>query len=176
MRRLASIILVALLGVVAVGVLGCIEEEETVMPTPKQTPAETPDNGIITDLAYIEAIAHGYSDDADPQDEGVEVSILWYDSKSEWIRFRGIPVRVTIQLFTTDFNWDTEEWEVERYVYEGEAEIHNSTSNIRIPFEQIDANPQTDDRYGHGTIIVHTPQQGDFSGEIVGIFPLYERE
>lgn len=176
MRRLASIILVALLGVAAVGVLGCIEEEETVMSTPKQTPAETPDNGIITDLAYIKAIASGYSDDADPQYEGVEVSILWYDSESEWIRFRDIPVRVTIQLFTTDLNPDTWEWEVERYVYEGEAEIHNSTSDIRIPFEQIDANPHVDDKYGHGTIIVHTPEQGDFSGKIGGIFPLYETE
>lgn len=153
----------------AVVVLACV-----LLLTGCAPPAmEKPSGGIIKDLAYIKAGSRMYSDDADPEWEGIAIYILWYDSKSELVSFRNIPVSVTIEIFTYDMNWETGQKEIIRCVYEGEVQIDGSGTDVRIPFEDINANPDTDKNFGIGKVIVHTPQQGDFSNEFQ-VLALYQ--
>ena len=52
-------------------------------PAPAEAPKPTPKKSeeIIKDLAYMKAACKLYSDDADPEWEGSEISLLFYDSK-----------------------------------------------------------------------------------------------
>jgi len=139
--------------------------EET---TPALSPApEKPPTNIIKDLAYIEGSGFGYSDDADPEDEGVQISFLWYDTKSEWIIFRNIPMSVEIELYPRGFDMKLGEYTLGRCIYKGQAQIDSSLSRIRIPFEDIKATPTTDFMFSVAKVTIHTPQQGDYSIEFV---------
>lgn len=164
MRRLAIITLVALL---AVATIGCGEPWEETPPsqaTPVNSPgAETPASSakIIKDLAYVEAIGLGYSDDADPEDEGIEINLIWYDSKSELIFYFHVPIVVDIELYTTHFTTAFER-ELEDCVYTGKAHIDSSASDIRIPFEDIHIAPSQRADIREARLTVHTPQQGDY--------------
>ena len=152
---------------------GCAPPE-TVTPTP-QPPSSTekPSGGVIKDLAYIKAGSRMYSDDADPEWEGIAIYILWYDSQSELVFFRNVPVLVSIEIFTYEMNWKTGQKEIIRCVYRGETQLDSSGTDIRISFEDINANPDTDKNFGTGKVIVRTPQQGDFSHEFQ-VLALYQ--
>ncbi len=114
-----------------------------------------------------------YSDDADPEWEGIAIYILWYDSQSELVFFRDVPVSVSIEIFIYEMNWETQQKEIIRCVYSGKVQIDSSGTDIRIPFEDINANPDTDKNFGTGKVIVHTPEQGDFSHEFQ-VLALYQ--
>lgn len=169
------------LGIIGVVLIGqCLPPPpETVTPTPQPTPAPLPEkekDKIIKDLTYIKAYGWmTYSDDADPEDEGIEIHLSWFDSKSEFIYFRNVPVSVTIEIFTTKFNLETGKSEPDKRVYKGELQIDSSGAEIRIPFETIKADPKIDRQYGIGKVVIHTPQQGNFSDEIVMV-KLYESD
>jgi hypothetical protein len=148
---------------------GCAPPE-TVTPTPQALPGSTekPSGGIIKYLAYIEGSGFGYSDDADPEDEGIQISFLWYDTKSEWIVFRNIPISVDIELYQRGFDWETGKYTLGRCIYKGRAQIDSSLSHIRIPFEDINATPTGGYTTGSlAKVTIHTPQQGDYSIECV---------
>ncbi len=155
--------IIAVLLVIVLLVLGaCAPAPAPPAPASKPPPKPPPTN-IIEDLAYIKAGGGEYSDDADPEPEGAEITILWYDTKSETIFFDDVPVKVTIEIFAAK----SEEFphSFTESVYKGEHHIDNSHSNIRIPFEQIKANPEIHNLAGRANISAHTPQQGDFSVE-----------
>lgn len=133
------------------------------------------EENVIKDLAYMKAVGTVYSDDADPEWEGAEVTLLWYDSKSELIfcyRYKDIALQVTIEIFARKSG--VYPMRFTECVYKGEAEL-NYPFNIRIPFEHINANPQMHSSSGIANIVVHTPQQGDFSIEDISV-PLYPYE
>ncbi len=168
-------ILVVLL---AIGLVSCVPvpvgfNETQYQPGEGGTPPATenkPEGKLIRDLAYIEGIVYGYSDDADPEDEGIQIGFLWYDTKSKWIIFRNIPISVDIELYPRGFDWETGKYTLERCIYKGEAQIDSSLSHIRIPFEDINATPTGDYTPGClAKVTIHTPQQGDYSIECVGI-------
>lgn len=169
----------AVLGVIGIVLIGqCVPAPpETATPSPELPPPPTkekPEGKLITDLAYITAYGLGYSDDADPEYEGVQIYFQWNNSKSEYIHFRNIPMLVTIELFTSKINVETLKYEPIRCVYKGQAEIDSSSSYIRIPFEHIKADPNIDDNKGILKVGVHTPKQGDFSLEGY-VWALYEK-
>jgi len=137
----------------------------TPTPEPLPPPTEKPSGGIIKDLAYIKGWSSMYSDDADPEYEGIGIHITWLDAKSEPIYFRNIPMSVSVEIFTYRGNW--EQKEIMRCVYKGNVQIDSSSSRIRIPFEDINADPNTDDQFGMGRVVIHTPKQGDYSIEFV---------
>lgn len=174
-----------LLGLGVLGIIGVVLIAQCLPPAPKPvTPAPEPlppppekaTHKIIEDLAYIKVIGLGYSDDADPEKEGVEISFLWYDSKSELIFFRNIPVRVSIEIFTYEHDWKTDKYAPIRSVYKGQAEIDSFSSEIRIPFDHIKADPRVDKKFGMLQVVIHTPEQGDFSPIDIELVPLYESD
>lgn len=139
-------------------------------PPPPSPAAQKPPTNIIKDLAYIKGSIFGYSDDADPEDEGIEISFLWYDTKSTWIIFKNIPISVDIELYPRGFDMKTGKYTLGKCIYKGEAQIDSSLSRIRIPFEDINATPAGDYTPGSlAKVTIHTPQQGDYSIECVGV-------
>lgn len=113
----------------------------------------------------MKAGAHLYSDDADPDWEGSEINLLWYDSKSNLIfgsEYKDITLQVTIEIFASK----SDEYPIRftEPVYKTETQV-KYPFDIRIPFEDMNANPQTHRPCGVAKIVVHTPQQGDFSIE-----------
>ena len=145
----------------------------TAAPAPTLAPAPAPAQPTLDGLAYIQAEGRPYSDDADPEPEGAEITILWYDTKSELIFFEDVPVKVTIEIFAAK-----SEVSLARYtesVYKGEHHVDNYHSNIRIPFEQIKASPEIHYSGGRANIVVNTPQQGGFSVENI-LLPLYPKQ
>jgi len=125
---------------------------------------------IIDDLAYIKILCLSYTDDADPETDGISVDISFYDSKSEDISFYDILIEVNIKIYATEFNLDTGEFEITKpSVYEGTVEIDHSMrlsemfgNYIRVPFEDIE--PLQDEESTMGVLVVKviTPLQGEF--------------
>jgi len=146
-----------------------------VRPKPLPPPSEKATHKIIEDLAYIKVLSSEYSDDADPEKEGAEIRLLWYDSKSELIHFRNVPMRVSIEILTYEYDRKTHKYEPIKSVYKSQAQIDSSSSHIRIPFEHIKADPRLDKIVGMLQIVIHTPEQGDFSPVNTERVPLYER-
>ena len=133
---------------------------------PKPTPKK-PEENLIRDLAYMKAACKLYSDDADPEWEGSEISLLFYDSKSDLIfstKFKHITLHVTIEVLAREEPFE----DFTECVYKGESQV-TFPFDIRIPFEHINADPQTQLPLGIANIVVHTPQQGDFSIEDIAI-------
>jgi len=132
---------------------------------------------IIDDLAYIKIMCGPYSDDADPEEDGISIDIEFYNSKSKHISFEGILVTANIKLYATRIDWDTgEEKIIEPAVYEGNFKIDHSMrlsemfgKYIRVPYEEIGLLP--DKEYPWGKIIVTaiTQLQGKFEAEEKGV-------
>lgn len=117
---------------------------------------------IINDLAYIKASHGTYTDDADPEADGIDVSINFYDSKSERVYFQDIPVTVTIKLYGYR---DFRDWLFERneeLVFQEQFTISHFSEKIRIPFENVTVNPNLYQRSGDIKVIVTTAKQGEF--------------
>lgn len=171
------------LGFVALGIIGIVlitqclpSPPETVTPAPLPSPTqEKAKENLITDLAYMKVVSYQYSDDADPEPEGAEINLLWYDSKSELIfttQYKDITLQVTMEIFAAK----SDEYPIRftEPVYKTEIQVTHPFE-MRIPFEDINTDRQIHNWAGRATIIVHTPQQGDFSIEDVSI-PLFPYE
>lgn len=129
---------------------------------------------IIDDLSYIKILCSTYTDDADPEDDGISIDISFYDSKSEHIDFEDIPSIVNIKIYATEFNWDTGEEEIiEPAVYEGNVKIDHSMrlsemfgKYIRVPYEDFGPLPDKEYPWGKALVTVITPLQGAFKAEV----------
>jgi len=169
-RLVASIILALFMTFGVVLIAGCLPPApKPVTPTPAPLPPpvqEKPPTGIIKDLAYVKGMVSVYSDDADPEPEGIQIVFLWYDTKSEWIIFRNITISVDIELYQRGFDFKTGQYLLGRCIYKGQAQIDSSLASIRIPFEDINATYIPGFRYGSlAKLTIHTPKQGDYSVE-----------
>ena len=138
-------------------------------PAPLPSPApEKPPTNIIEDLAYIKAGGGHYTDDANPEPEGVMINISWWDTKSEMIIFRNIPISVDIELYQRGFDMKAGEYFLGRCIYKGQAQIDSALEDIRIPFEDINATHIQG--FHHDTLAkltIHTPEQDDYSIESI---------
>lgn len=133
-------------------VAGCIESG-----TPEVT--STPKIQTIEGLASIgNPLAGSGNWDADPEDDGIKVLFSFYDSNGNILRFEGVPCTVEIELYAKGIS--AKEYKV---VYSGTVIITSSKDDIRIPFEEININPERN-YFGILEVTVHTPVQGDFKG------------
>jgi len=139
-----------------------------------------PSEKVIKDLAYIKILASGYSDDPDPQEDGIALDIMFYDSKSEHITFRDIPVTVAIELYGYTDIWDTFDHEKMEFVYQQQVTVDHSMrisemfgEYIRIPFENIMVDPNKYYEFGTIKATVTTLEQGDFQDiqDLVRLYP-----
>ncbi len=124
------------------------------------TPPE--EKQVIKDLAYILISAGSYTDDADPEPEGISLRINFYDSKSERITFKNIPVTVTIELYGYRDSLWLLKGEKGELVYHEQITIDYSNENIRRPFEEIAVDQNKYDDYGTMGVTVTIPEQGSF--------------
>ena len=134
---------------------------------------------VIKDLAYIKISASGYTDDADPEYDGISARIIFYDSKSERIAFENIPVTVTIELYGYYDGWKGDDAFFKgvgrELVYEEQFTVDHSElllgAEIRIPFETIE--PGYSEKTGGLKGTVTTPEQGSFEDNREHMVPLY---
>lgn len=156
-----SIILsLLLLGLLA---FGCASPPETVTPRPAKE--------IIEDLAYVEVSPTPYSDDADPEDDGFAIDIVYYDSKSQPIHFSHVPIQVTIKVYgykDADRYVGFDHTEMQ-FICTKQATVDHSMklremfgNYIRIPFESLPIDRTKYYERGTITVTVITPQQGNF--------------
>jgi hypothetical protein len=160
-------------------------KEEFTAPRASATPAkeeitekETEIQKVIEGLSYIKIMASGYSDDADPEDDGLAIDISYYDNKSERIKFRNTPITVRIKLYGYRNVRDTFDHDKMELIYEGSVTIDHSMKMgemfgkyIRVPFEDIAADK--DKYYKSGTVeVVVKTERGDFSDieDLVSIY------
>lgn len=159
--RKTQIIIGILLIAVLLALGACVPTPVSPKPQLPSPVVENPPGNVIRDLAYIKGFGMGYTDDADPESEGVDIGFSWYDSRSRLIDFTGIPISVTVELFTRKINTKTGNWETAKCVYRGETQIGSSLSEIRIPFDDMQDGAKLDSTIGIGKATFHTPQQGD---------------
>lgn len=151
-------------------------------PVSSLGPESQPPGSEIHDLSYIKILAVGYSDNADPNDDGIAIDISFYDSKSELLQFSGVPFNVVIELYGYRDIFDTFEKDNAQLVYRGYLTLDHSMrlgeimgNYIRIPFEEISVDKGTYTPFGTLSVIVETPKQGEFHGK-TDLVPLYPYE
>jgi hypothetical protein len=157
--------------IISIVLIGACAPPETVTAPPGGTvppPTLSPEK-VIKDLAYIKILVSGYSDDPDPQEDGITLDIMFYDSKSEPITFYDIPVTVTIELYGYREVLDTFDHEKMELIYQAQVTVDHSMrmsemfgKYIRIPFENIMVDQNKYYEFGTIKVIVITPKQGNF--------------
>jgi hypothetical protein len=142
--------------------------------TGESAPADTPApaNRIIPDLAYVKILIVVYTDDADPEYEGIALNIEFYDSKSKTIPFSGVPLTVDIELTGYPDVVAALGRKNGRVVFRKTVAVDHSMrldevfgNYIRISFAEMNVDPQQFYQFGSVVIAVHTPDQGSFVPE-----------
>ena len=171
---LTGILVLAVIGIIFATALRDVIKEEfaplNAVPAAQVTSQQptTPEE-TIPDLSYIETAAVGYSDDADPQDEGIAIDIQFYDSTSQPITFSGIPFTAKIELYAFTDPLQMLEANQGELVYTGSLLLDHSMTigemfgnNVRIPFDAIAIDPSTYEPFGSVKVILETDRQGSF--------------
>ncbi len=145
---------------------------------PSGVPEEMPDS-TIDDLARISVLPFSYSDDADEEDEGVAIDLVFYDAYSEVISFTGTPVKITMEFYAfTDF-LNSSDISAGTLIYsETVTRDHSSTleemfdNYIRIPYSEMKVDPNQYIRFGAVRVIVDAPN-GSFEdiSTLVMLYP-----
>jgi hypothetical protein len=160
-------------------VTGCAPPETVIAPPAETTPSLEKEQ-VIKDLAYIKILVLGYGDDADPEDDGISLDILYYDSKGEPVDFYDIPVLVTIELYGYRDVFDFLDHEKMEFVCKTQVTVDHSMrltemfgKYIRIPFENIPVNHSDYLDQGTMKVVVTTPKQGEFEAiqDLVWLYP-----
>ncbi len=165
-----TIAAIAILIVAGADVLGEEFAPLRAMPSTTQQRVEvTASASSITDLAYIETTAIGYSDDADPQDDGIAIDVQFYDSRSEPTTFSDVPITIQIELIGVRDPLEMLESNNGDVVYAGSVSIDHSMrlgemfgNYIRIPFEEISVDQSIYQPFGRINVTVQTPEHEDF--------------
>lgn len=125
----------------------------------------------IKDLAYMNVQVTDYSDDADPESDGVTVQLLLTNTKGKYIYFWNVPLLVDIELYAGKKNpnppFDLQDL---KCVYRGQATTRSINDDIKIPYDEFEIDPHGYEEYGIAKIVVHTPEQGDFTFDQVPAF------
>ena len=155
---------VALIGVLIIGIAGCLEEGEIRTPG-SETPTSSPEKTRIEGLASISSVSVSWENwDADLEKDGYKIRIYFNDTKGNWLYFTGIPVNVTINLYIQHIDEDSWDWGEPELLHTWEVSMSSSEDIIRIPFDGYCEGIEWFDFKGFMDVIVHTPEQGDFEG------------
>ena len=121
---------------------------------------------VITDLAYIKtSFVYPYSDDADPEPEGISIKASYYDSKSNSITPNGISVEVTVELYWyTNYPSIYQNRVIVEYPAYSGVSFSLPKEVVRIPYKDIQAKPSGMTRGPILILTVSTPKQGTFCG------------
>ena len=146
--------------------------KSNLQPIPNSTLIVPPSGSMeINDLAYIKVFVVGYSDDADPEYEGISIDVTFYDAKSELISFSDVPLLLNIELYAYRDPLDLFNLSNGDLVYKGSVSADHSMrlvdlagGYIRIPFRDIHFDQNIYQPYGTVRVIVSTPVQGEFEG------------
>ncbi len=134
----------------------------------------------IAGLSYIKVSTVGFTDDADPEYEGIALDIDFYNEKSESINFASNPIKVQIELYGYRDIMDTFDITKSEKVYQGTVEIDHSMklgemfgNYIRIPYEEINVDQSDFVEFGTTVVTIETPS-GIFSDteDLVSLYPL----
>jgi hypothetical protein len=158
--------------------------ESNIKPSTRSIASVSPSGSEeINDIAFIQVLAIEYTDDADPEYEGISIDISFYDSKSEVLSFKDVPLVIEIELYAYRDSLAMFELENADLVYEGSVNLDHSMrlgemfgKYIRIPFEEISIDPSIYQPFGTVRVIVSTPQQGEFEAkaDLTPLFPSLE--
>ena len=168
-----SVLAVAAIAILIIAGADVLREEfaplRAIPSTRQQEIERTVSSASISDLAYIEPIAIGYSDDADLQDDGIAIDIQFYDSHSEPITFSDVPMTIQIELIGFKDPFEMLESNNGDVVYKGSVSVDHSMrlgemfgNYIRIPFKEISVDPSTYQPFGRVNLTAQTPEHGNF--------------
>ncbi len=132
-------------------------------------PTQTTTNSTIEGLAYIRASSAQKNWDSDADDDGLEVSIVYYNSSDNIISTMStvkVPITVDVKLYSErqDSLTPIKDRLVFSKTYSSNEVITNSSIYplVRIPREQMDV-LSTDSTFGILDVSITTPSQGTFS-------------
>ena len=115
-------------------------------------------------LSYISIMTLGYTDDADPEFEGISIDISFFDEKSEPINFTNTPINIQIDIYGYHDVMDTFEANKRELLYQGMLEIDHSMNigemfgnYIHIPYDYINIDQRRYYEFGEIVITVNTP-------------------
>lgn len=121
-------------------------------------------NNQLTELSYIQILTLGYTDDADPENEGISIDISFYNENSKSIDFSDIPILVQIELYGYRDIMDTFKIDRRELIYQGTVDVDHSMrlgelfgNYIHIPFEEINIDRNAFVEFGTIAITVNTP-------------------
>lgn len=149
---------------------------------PEEMPESVPERdepAAIDDLASVAVLPFGYDDDDDGIDEGVVIDLVYYDAYDEVISFTGTPLDITMEFYAfTDFIGSTDLSKGDLIYTETVTRDHSSTldemfdSYIRIPYSEMQVDPNQYVRFGSVRVIVEAPN-GTFEdiSPLVGLYP-----
>ena len=130
-------------------------------------------------LSYISIMTSGYTDDADPEYEGISIDISYFDEKSESINFNNTPINIQIDIYGYHDVMDAFEANKRELVYQGMLEIDHSMSigeifgnYIHIPYDYLNIDPRNYYEFGEIVVTVNTPV--GFFSDSVEFVQLYE--
>jgi len=120
--------------------------------------------------------------DADIENDGPFISIVYLDANGDNISndsTKNMPISADVKLYTKDMS-DAYNTKKGRLVFSAHYSNNQIITHwgiyrkIRIPKEEIRVNPDVDYQYGYASVIIHTPEQGNFADEMDNVV-LYEK-
>ena len=151
---------------------------KSILPTTRETSQQNANNPL-ENLERIQVMTINYAENDTEIYDGVAVYISYYDAHDELIRFEDLPIQATIEIYAfRDFLGSTEISNGEKIYQEIFDLDHSPTldelfdSYIRIPYEEINADPAKFISLGMISITVETPA-GNFSdtSSLVTLYP-----
>lgn len=127
------------------------------VPTATHVLTPTP-TGIIRGLAYIRTWVWTYTDDADPDFDGIDIYLGFRDSERGAIQFTGVPVLVTVKLY-----WDMNSLPIYWEQVTISRSLGISEKLLRIPFEDFEQRHSNVTAVPIVKVLVTTTAQGDFT-------------
>lgn len=158
-----------------------LEKVETSPPAPQiepqpdvreEKPREQPTSPTrIEGLAAIYISSVWVNWDADVEDDGAKVEIVYWDNNRDIVSTTEnvkVPISADVNVYTKVWSSEKRAYMKDRSVYSAHISSGQFITDslypwFKIPKEQINANPN-DYEYGLLEVTIHTPEQGDFSG------------
>jgi hypothetical protein len=155
--------------IAAIASLQVAPEQQPQIVTTTVLPKTVGNLGEIKDLAYIQVNPALYTDDADPEYEGINIFIDCFDTKSRVINFRNTPILVDIELYGYHDIYDSSKGERGELVYKTSRVIDHSytlqwesSGYLRISFADIFVDQTRYVAFGTAKVMVQTAK-GNFT-------------
>ena len=147
---------------------------------PEEIPErDTDSESELGELVSVSVLPFSYDDNEDEIDEGVAIDLVFYDAYEEVISFTNTPIEITMEFYAfTDFLGSSDIANGDLIYTETVTRDHSSTleemftNYIRIPYTEMQVNPNQYVRFGAVHVIVDTPN-GTFEdvSTLVSLYP-----